>query len=333
MRSERWHRPLLLMTAAMAVLTVITAVGVFADDRVLVGAPVWLKPFKFSVSFTVYGLTLAWMLAVLPRRSRVAEWAATVIVAASVAEVAIITFQAARGHRSHYNNATPLDEQLWTLMGNVIVVLFLAHLVIGVVALVQRIPDRTAAYAIRAGLLLSLLGMLAAVPMVLPMQQDTGIEGIAGAHAVGVPDGGPGLPLVGWSTTGGDLRIGHFIGLHGLQALPLLAILLTRLGVRARARLVVVAAFAYGGLTVILTWQALRGQALLRPDALTLTALAALIVVSALAALAMIKSYWGHQKPTLPGGSPAKHSDGNRGSAPDEASDLWITPSLWTTRK
>ncbi|MFD0819784.1 hypothetical protein ACFQ0D_16060 [Micromonospora zhanjiangensis] len=114
--------------------------------------------------------------------------------------------------------------------------------------------------------------------------QDPGIEGIGGAHSVGVPDGGAGLPLVGWSTTGGDLRIGHFVGLHALQALPLLAILLNRLRARldeyTRARLVVVAGAAYGVLTVLLTWQALRGQPLLRPDTGTLAAVAALVVAT-----------------------------------------------------
>ncbi|GAB3811819.1 hypothetical protein GCM10027605_52520 [Micromonospora zhanjiangensis] len=268
---------------AMAILAVVAAVGIVVDPRVLIGAPIWLKPFKFAVSFVLYGATLAWLLTLLPGRSRLATRMATLIVAVAVLENAWIVGQVVRGQPSHFNASTPLNTVLVATMGVLITVLFFAHLVIGIVVLIRRISDRVARTAVGWGLGLSLLGMSAAVPMVLPMQ-DPGIEGIGGAHSVGVPDGGAGLPLVGWSTTGGDLRIGHFVGLHALQALPLLAILLNRLRARldeyTRARLVVVAGAAYGVLTVLLTWQALRGQPLLRPDTGTLAAVAALVVAT-----------------------------------------------------
>ena len=44
----------------------------------------------------------------------------------------------------------------------------------------------------------------------------------------------------------------------------------------------------YAGLTVLLTWQALRGQPLIRPDAVTLTALGLLIVAGAAGAGLMV---------------------------------------------
>ncbi|PZG18356.1 hypothetical protein C1I95_13725 [Micromonospora craterilacus] len=283
-----WHRPLMVFVAAMAVLAVVSAIGIVADPRILTGAPIWLKPLKFAVSFVLYGVSLAWMLSLLRRRSRVVEWAGTVIVAVSVVEMAIIVGQVLRGTTSHFNETSALNGVLWQLMGAAIMVLFVAHLVIGVVVLRQPIADRAGRYAIGLGLGVAALGMLVAIPMVLPGQAPA-VEGIAGAHSVGVADGGPGLPLVGWSTTGGDLRIGHFVGLHALQVLPILAILLSRfLGDRldehTRARLLVVAGGAYGVLTILLTWQALRGQPLLRPDALTLGAAAALVVATATAA-------------------------------------------------
>ncbi|MGC4759356.1 hypothetical protein [Micromonospora trifolii] len=285
-RATRWSRPLMFLVSVMAVLGVVAVVGILVDPRVLTGAPIWLKPFKFAVSFVLYGATLAWMLSLLPRRSRAVERAVVVIVAVAVVENAWIVGQVIRGQASHFNDSTPVNTALFAAMGAAIMVLFFAHLVIGIVVLIQRIPDRVAATAVGWGLGLSLLGMLAAVPMALPMQ-DPGIEGIGGAHSVGVPDGGPGLPIVGWSTTGGDLRIGHFVGLHALQALPILAILLsrfaTRLDERTRARLLVVAGGAYGVLTVLLTWQALREQPLLRPDAVTLAAVAALVAATATA--------------------------------------------------
>ncbi|GAA3339205.1 hypothetical protein GCM10020358_22140 [Amorphoplanes nipponensis] len=276
----RWHRPLMIFSAAMAVVALVAAVGVLADPRVLTGAPIWLKPFKFAVSFTLYTATLAWMLSLLPRRSRLAERSATVLVVMSAAEMAVIVTQVLRGQTSHYNETSALNAALWQVMGTAIMVLFVAHFVIGVVVLRQRIADRVAAQAVRWGLGLSLLGLAAAVPMVQPGQM---------GHSVGVGDGGPGLPVVGWSTTGGDLRIGHFVGLHALQALPLLALLLgRRLDEVTRLRLLLVGGVAYGILTALLTWQALRGQPLLQPDAATLTAWAALAAATAAATVTVV---------------------------------------------
>ncbi|MGW4940193.1 hypothetical protein ACWEOZ_01190 [Actinoplanes sp. NPDC004185] len=276
----RWHRPLMIFAATMAVLALVAAVGTFADPRVLTGAPIWLKPFKFAVSFVLYTATLAWMLSLLPRRSRLAERAATVVVAMSVAEMVVIVTQVLRGQTSHYNETSALNSALWQVMGTAIMVLFIAHFVIGAVVLRQRIADRVSAHAVRWGLGLSLLGLVAAIPMVQPAQM---------GHSVGVSDGGPGLPVVGWSTTGGDLRIGHFVGLHALQALPLLALLLgNRLDELARIRLLAVGGVAYGILTALLTWQALRGQPLLQPDAPTLTAWAALAAATATATVAVV---------------------------------------------
>lgn len=270
----------MIFAVAMAAVAVVAAIGVFTDPRVLTGAPIWLKPFKFAVSFGLYTITLAWMLSLLPRRSRVAEWSATILVATSLAEIVAIVTQVVRGQTSHYNESSPLNAALWQVMSISIMVLFVAHLAIGVVVLRQRIPDRVAAHAVRWGLGLSLLGLGAAVPMVQPAQY---------GHSVGVPDGGPGLPVVGWSTTGGDLRIGHFVGLHALQALPLLALLLgNRLDELARIRLLLVAGLAYGSLTVLLTWQALRGQPLLRPDTLTLTAWAVLAAATAIGTVLVV---------------------------------------------
>jgi hypothetical protein len=116
---------------------------------------------------------------------------------------------------------------------------------------------------------------------------------VVGAHSVGVDDGGPGLPVVGWSTIGGDLRVAHFVGLHALQVLPLVGLLLARfgpawLGQRDRVALVWTAGLGYLGVVALTTWQALRGQSLIRPDALTLTAVAALAAATVGAVVATV---------------------------------------------
>jgi hypothetical protein len=55
----RWHRPLLWLSLAMAASTLATLAGLAFDPRVLDGAPLWAKPFKFSISILIYAVTLS----------------------------------------------------------------------------------------------------------------------------------------------------------------------------------------------------------------------------------------------------------------------------------
>ena len=56
----------------------VTLGGLLFDDRVLTGAPIWLKPFRFGVSTAVYAITLAWLLSYVVHRPRLATAAGTV---------------------------------------------------------------------------------------------------------------------------------------------------------------------------------------------------------------------------------------------------------------
>ncbi len=262
-RFLRWHPPLMLFSLLMAALTVVSLSGLIFDDRILVGSPIWFKPFKFAVSLALYAVTLAWMLTLVTRFRRTGWWAGTVIALASTAEMAVIVGQVLRGARSHFNVATPFDEVLWDVMTYSILTLWIMHAVIAVTLLFTRFSDRATGLSIRLGLLLALVGLALGILMTRNQDDEDVAAGIVGAHSVGVPDGGPYMPLTGWSTTGGDLRVPHFVGIHALQVIPLAVLLLGR---RATPKTAWGLTIGYAGLMALVTWQALRGQPLLRPD-------------------------------------------------------------------
>ena len=86
---------------------------------------------------------------------------------------------------------------------------------------------------------------------------------VAGAHSVGGSDGGPGLPVTGWSTEHGDIRVAHFVGMHAMQALPAMALLLAPIASAVtRRRAVLAASAAYAVVFAILLVQALNGHPL-----------------------------------------------------------------------
>jgi hypothetical protein len=286
-------RPLAAVTAIMLVALVASAAGVVIDPRTITGAPAWLKPAKFAASTVIYAATLAWVFTYLPewrRTRRIVGWTTAAVF---VLEVGIIDAQAWRGTTSHFNVSSPLDTILFAIMGTAIAVQTMAAGAVVVALWRQRFADAAIGWTLRAGMTLTLVGATTGFAMTRPTAAQladaraTHRIAVAGAHTVGAPDGGPGLPGTGWSREHGDLRVPHFVGLHAMQALALAAVVIRRRSRRAAApALVRVAAVSYTALFAILLWQALGGESLVAPSAATIVVVGLWSAVTAAAAWA-----------------------------------------------
>jgi len=290
------HKPLMWLALSMVVLSIVSIIGLVVDPRITLGAPLWAKPLKFALSIALYSLTLSWLIGMLTRHSRLAWWLGSISVTFLAAEMVVIVGAAGFGSTSHFNVSTPFATTLWSTMAISIVIVWAAAVLIAVLLWRYTIADPARALAIKAGVVIGLIGMGLAFLMTSPnAEQLNDFQGIAGAHAVGVPDGGEGLPFLGWSTVGGDLRIPHFVGMHALQLLPLSALGLELLAQRlaplrsslVRRRIVLTLVALYAGITALLTAQALSGQSIVRPDA-TVTSIATTLFIAASAAIALI---------------------------------------------
>ncbi len=205
-------QPVLTVTAWIHIgLALLMLIGLIVDHRSIMGLNPWVKPLKFAVSIALYPFTVALFLSYFPEQSGMLFWSAIVIAATMLVEISLISLQSIRGTTSHFNVSTSFDAGILYTMGIAIVV---NTCVIGVVLwqfFVQP-PALAPSYlwGIRLGLIIFIMGSVQGFMMISRM-----------AHTVGAPDGGPGLPFLNWSTLRGDLRVAHFVGLHGLQIVPL----------------------------------------------------------------------------------------------------------------
>jgi hypothetical protein len=253
--SARADGRLFVLAGCIIALVPATVIAMLVDDRFLDGAGVWIKPLKFELSLAIYVATLALMMPLAGggfARSRAARWLVGIMVSGSAIELFWIILQAARGDRSHFNAQSTIGQVMYGVMG-----------VFAVSFVLAPIPLARWAWRERSGGLRA--GIVAAVALNLLL------GGVVGAwlstmksHFIG-GDGtdASGLPFVGWSTTGGDLRIAHFFGLHAMQAMLVMGLLAARLRPTVGARLVLVAAVAWSIMAGWLFWLAVHGRPLL----------------------------------------------------------------------
>lgn len=177
------------------------------------GTNAWFKPMKFAISIGMYALTMGWLMHDLPQWRDI--WAANWLIIIMLGfEILYIGLQAGRGQLSHFNLSTPFYSTLYSLMAIAATVVSFVTLYIGIrffQADLSYLPDYYV-WAVRLGLLLFFIFSLEGFVM-----------GANLSHTIGGPDGGKGLPFLNWSRQYGDPRVAHFIGMHALQVLPLLA--------------------------------------------------------------------------------------------------------------
>jgi hypothetical protein len=292
------NTPLTVLTITCSIVAVLALFGVLADPRQVLGQPVWAKTTKFAISFGLYGASMIWMLGML--KTRVAKIAGGIIASMLMLEIGLIITQAIRGRAIHFNVATPLDTTLWNIMSVGIFVFLIAAFIATILLLRVKSESRVFKWSLRLGLMLTLIGLLQGFTMTSEnaLQAKASKAGqqlnFAGAHTVNaIQDGGPGIPFLGWSTDHGDLRIGHFVGIHALQIIPLLGIFLMRrrsswLSENHRVGLVFIGATGYLSLAALVTWQALRDQSIVSPDALTIQVFASIVGAVGLSSLSVL---------------------------------------------
>ena len=238
----------------MALALVPTLIAMGLDGRELRGVSIWAKPAKFMASLSLFAISTAWFIGLLPpapRRSRSVRLVVWTILVAGVAEVGYISLQAALGQASHYNVNDRWHLLAYQLMGLGAMSLMLTQPLLA--WQIVRHGDAGVPLVWREAVVLGLLmtfvlGVGAAVPL-----------------ASAQPPIGAGLPVLGWHLAGGDLRPAHFIGSHAQQFVPWAgALMLWAWPSRARAGLWLFA-LAYSGLWGAAWLRGLHGAVWLPP--------------------------------------------------------------------
>ncbi|WP_157437512.1 hypothetical protein [Actinoplanes subtropicus] len=246
----------------------------------------WRKPATFGLSFGLTLITIAWVGSYLPLRERTRRLLLTVFAAACVIEVSLITVQAWRRVPSHFNMETSFDTAVSRVLaaGGGVLLLVIAALTLASWRPMPTVPP-SMRLALRSGLLSLDVALLIGAVMVVTAVLDIYHGNQAAAYAVGAH----------WKPA-------HFVPMHGVLALPLLAWLLARTPLPERSRLHTVA-LAVAGYATLCALSVIESAAGVNPldgpllaDAATALATAAIIAAAA-RTLALLRS---PAPPTVP---------------------------------
>jgi hypothetical protein len=250
------RQPQLASAARLFLLAAIPCViAMMVDPRTVNDVSGWIKPTKFFVSLALYFATLGWYFGYLPpgaQRSYAGRFVIWAAIIAATLEMTWMVAAAVNGVPSHFNR-----EAVWAMAysaaGMGAVTLMIAVLVQGILLARDRVVQIASAFRLSL-VLAAVISCVGTVFVAMTLASGDG-HWIGGGRS----DAG-GMPLLGWSRMGGDLRVAHFWTLHAHQLIPLAGWLVVRTGMRWQRSAVLAFAVAYVGLIAFTFTQALQGQ-------------------------------------------------------------------------
>ncbi|MDQ0465661.1 hypothetical protein QO010_003450 [Caulobacter ginsengisoli] len=255
-----WNPPLTWAGLAFLAMMIPTAWLALHDPRTFNGVNVWDKPLKFELSIAIFLLMAGWVFTRLPSGWARTGWGRYTVwtpIVASLGEMAYIAWRASRAEASHFNQSTLTAIVLYAVMGVGALALSSTALVQGIAVL--RTPNTAGDNPVfRAA-----LGWGLVLTFVLGASLGGYMSAQTSHWVGGIQSDAAGLPLFGWSTTGGDLRPPHFLGIHASQIIPVAALVIIRLFGKAAGLLTGLFVAGYIALAIAVFVQALMGLPLI----------------------------------------------------------------------
>lgn len=230
----------LIASIAFLLLTKVTHVQLYQVNA-------WFKPFKFAFSTFLFSWAMAWYCYYLPSFTiDVFNWSVILLLSFEIIYIAIMS---AQGKPSHYNVITPFYAMMFSLMALAATLVTVYTAYVGLLFFTHQFPDLPSYYV---------WGIRLGITVFVIFSFEGFLMGGRMSHTVGLINNNSNLPIVGWSRLAGDLRIAHFIGMHALQVLPILAFYILKSN-----KAIIAVGLLYGLLAAFTLVQALHGRPLI----------------------------------------------------------------------
>lgn len=237
-------------------LMMLPTLGAMAlDDRLHNGVNIWIKPFKFDVALTMYVATLAVFARWIPVATRQKTWFkifTSSVIISILLEIIWIKGSAAAGIASHFNVVSPLMATAYSLAGLAAVILTCGALVFGY--LIWRNKNTSLSNAMHFAIWFGSISM-AVMTIVAASYMAAQTGHLVGGNLLDTEA----MPIMGWATDGGDLRVAHFFASHIIHILPLFVLISSWVFKTTSMHATISVAVLYSAFTSYTLWEAMSG--------------------------------------------------------------------------